>query len=933
MSRYVTRHCLFNPLLPVGLALVLLLAGPTGCGSRTNAEAQIAAAKELIARHDARGAVVTLKSILQGNPNHAEARKTLGLLYADLGDGPSALKELGRAVELGVPHADVLIGLTRAQLLAGKSDQVLKDIDAEAAGTTPKPNLPPAELAYLTALRGDAYFSTQRDDEADRLYDAALALDAKSASGAVGKAAVLLRQQKRAEARTWLARATEWQPGFGPAWSLMGDIERADGKLAEAVTAYTRAIEAGLADNADTIKRGLVRVAQGDLDKASEDAKAVRQRAKKDPGATYLLAVIAYEKHNYAQAETHLHELLQVVPDDLAGLLLLGNTQKAQGAYEQADAALRRAVAVAPGLAMPRKVLAQFLLDRRQYTDVLELLEPVVQARPDDAAALGLMGPALLATGNRDRGLEYIRRSAELTPDSTAASTSYGFALLAQGDVEKGLSTLEQTTAMKNAGELTSATLAIAYLQAKQYDKAIVAAQHLMTAEPKNPVPLNLLAVAYRAKGQIDDARKAYEQVVALAPADPSAQHGLAELALAAGDRSAARSHYEAVLKEHPGHERTIVALAEMDLVDQHADAAIARLEAGLKADDKADTVRAALMRVLLDQGQIDKAESLLSGLTEKQASLPLMQQYRGEIALARGKAADAVQLFEDAARANPTANTYNWLSRAEAAAGNDAESRMALDQALKADPNHLPSLIARARTFEVDGDHERAASLMAAIVKAFPDNAEVLAQAGWLALQQKRPADAVAPLQAAMARAPSPQVVRALADAYGATGQGEQAFAVLRQWIESNPRDSVMRQYLALALASAGRSADAVAQYEAILGYQPGSSTAHYNIALLLKPDQPDAALKHARKAQEIDANAPAIQALVGSLMTQLGQTGEALNLLRAAALRAPQSDDIKLALAETLVATGDKVEARRVLDQLTDRDSKDAQALRARL
>src|SRR4029079_16642639 len=78
---------------------------------------------------DLRSATIELKTALQKDPNFAAARLALGEADLAIGDSPSALKELERALDLGAKPADVMPPLLEAKLEFGRYQEVLGELD------------------------------------------------------------------------------------------------------------------------------------------------------------------------------------------------------------------------------------------------------------------------------------------------------------------------------------------------------------------------------------------------------------------------------------------------------------------------------------------------------------------------------------------------------------------------------------------------------------------------------------------------------------------------------------------------------------------------------------------------------------------------------------------------------------------------------------
>src|SRR5262249_276040 len=86
-------------LTSAGFAALLVVGLLAGCGKQSP-EAQVASARQYLAKNDRTAAIVELRNALQQNPDLAEARFLLGKALLDNEDYAGAQKELRRAKAL-----------------------------------------------------------------------------------------------------------------------------------------------------------------------------------------------------------------------------------------------------------------------------------------------------------------------------------------------------------------------------------------------------------------------------------------------------------------------------------------------------------------------------------------------------------------------------------------------------------------------------------------------------------------------------------------------------------------------------------------------------------------------------------------------------------------------------------------------------------------
>ena len=88
------RH--FVASVAISIAVVLPLSGCDEA-AKESAESYIAQAREYRDAGDPRSGIIQLKNAIRDYPENAEARALLGRIYLEIGNSPSASKELQRA--------------------------------------------------------------------------------------------------------------------------------------------------------------------------------------------------------------------------------------------------------------------------------------------------------------------------------------------------------------------------------------------------------------------------------------------------------------------------------------------------------------------------------------------------------------------------------------------------------------------------------------------------------------------------------------------------------------------------------------------------------------------------------------------------------------------------------------------------------------------
>lgn len=121
----------------------------------------------------------------------------------------------------------------------------------------------------------------------------------------------------------------------------------------------------------------------------------------------------------------------------------LGTLYADQGKWKEAEAALNKAIELAPDMAASSLNLADVYRAQGREDDAQSLLRDVAAKFPGDATAQHALGLSLLRQRRLDQALVLLRRSAELAPDNARFAYVYALALERDGQDRLALATLE----------------------------------------------------------------------------------------------------------------------------------------------------------------------------------------------------------------------------------------------------------------------------------------------------------------------------------------------------------------------------------------------------------------------------------------------------------------------------------------------------------
>jgi len=205
---------------------------------------------------------------------------------------------------------------------------------------------------------------------------------------------------------------------------------------------------------------------------------------------------------------------------------------------------------------------------------------------------------------------------------------------------------------------------------------------------------------------------------------------------------------------------------------------------------------------------------------------------YWAEALLASGDAAKAEAQYRAALELNAkSAAAELGLAHAQVRQDRLADAAPHFRAAAQLDPNYRDGLLELAGLYEKN--HQNAEAI--AIYNEFPENAGAQERVGQLLLENKHSAEAIAPLEAAMQKDPTPANRLALATAYLFEKQFDKALPLLDQSVAAEPGSYALRMMYGRGLRDAKKYDPAAQQFFQATKLQPDSREAWNELAGML--------------------------------------------------------------------------------------------------
>lgn len=324
-----------------------------------------------------------------------------------------AIDYFDRALKVDSDYPAALAGLCESYAIRYQRNEDLTDIELAWSACSRALAIAPRLPAVMDTV-ANLYVTTGRVDAAHQLFTASLSVDPQNADALAGLARIARRQQNPNEAIRLMERVAELQPGNWGAFNTLGGISFRMGRYDQAVAYFRRAVY---------------------LDPGNHVAAA-------------NLAAAGMMGGDFATARDGLIEAAATYPDPTIQMNL-GIAHYYLGEYDEAIAALRQAVLLAPSAAGINIALADALSAAgeeqeatQSYRQALVLSTERINLDNEDVEALTFLAWSSAKTGDQEAAVAHIERALEL--DSTDPYSHYydGIVRLHGGEVDAAIDAL-----------------------------------------------------------------------------------------------------------------------------------------------------------------------------------------------------------------------------------------------------------------------------------------------------------------------------------------------------------------------------------------------------------------------------------------------------------------------------------------------------------
>jgi cellulose synthase operon protein C len=781
------------------------------------------------------------------DPDNLAIKTRVAITEIDAGQGEQGLSTLEQVfgTEAGAPIAGPTLVITelRARRLDKAAEVATSLVKRDAKNPiyqtllgkvrTAQQDYPAAESAFRAALTinpdltaatrdlAQLYAATGRTEEARRLYDDLLAKNPNEANALLGLADTYIAEQKWTDAIDAINRArTAARNDPAPGLKLIGVYaKRGDWTNAKTVAAELAAQFPGDANVLDT--QGQAQFAASDTNGAVSSFKRAYALAPNSaPILSRYLASLGGAKY-FTEARGVLQEALARDPGNSS---LKADLIRVEGEIIGVDAAVAEARTLAVG--DPENniydlVSAELYEKAGRSKDAIALLEKAAAARPSDE------GLAITLAGLYSRSGDFLKAEGVLAPrlqadpKNIAIGTAMAQQYLATGRAQDAKKLFADVLARQPNGVGVLLGLAEIATAERNWPEATDYVNRARAAKPTDPAPaivlVNLALLRQDPKNAVATATEIAEKF----PTNTNVLDAKGRAQIASGDTEGAISTYKRIFELSPN---SIPAMAGyVALLHGAKEFAKERsvLQDALARDPKNSPVKADLIRVEAEIGGMRAGLAKAKAFAREDPGNPIYDMVSAELYEKAGRKDDAVDLLEKAVAAQPSADALiAELSGLYARTGDLAKAEAVLNTRLKADPKDVAIRSALASLYIEQKKYDNAIAEYTRVVAERPADAAALNNLAWLYQEKGNLAKARGLAEQAVAAAPrAPLVEDTLGWILLAQGETDNALTYLSAASRSAPKNPDIQYHLAVTLNRLGRTADAQAMLETLLG------------------------------------------------------------------------------------------------------------------
>jgi tetratricopeptide (TPR) repeat protein len=690
-----------------------------------------------------------------------------------------------------------------------------------------------------------AYLQDARPVQASDALNKAITANPNYADAILLKAKIDLRFGRPAEAVSALEGLLKKQANLVRAQTLLADAYRALGRLDDAASVFRQQIEQSPNNSEAHTFLGLIQQQQGKPEDARRSFEKSLELAPQNLLALSKMIDLDLLAKNFDGAQQRVEQQMRKEPNSGSSYLLKGKVLTAKKDWPAAEAALKKAIELDPGVASAYDLLVGIYLETGKSEDAIQELEGVLAKSPQNKAALETLASIHEKRAEFEKAGAAYERLLAIDPNSVTALNNLAYISAERlNQPDKGLELARKARTLASANPAVADTLGWIFFKRGDYQQAAALLEEAAAKITDSPEVRFHLGMAHYMMGLEAAAKSDFEQALSMPGEFASKQEAERRLQLlnqtAGGAGTLTAEQLGKMLQEHPNDLIVRLRLAEVYKTQNAFDRAAAAYEEAFRVNPKlasvalelaqlysgplkspkkalqfakdarnlapADPQTAGILgRIAYDSGNFLWAYSLLQESARQSEGDPKALHDLAWAAYSLGKIDPARQAMQQAVGSSPTpeiaadGGSFLLMTGALDDPSALAAVKQKVEQKLQSDPSYVPALMAAAAMEFSGGEVAEAAARYRRVLQQFPDFSP--AQVQLARLYSKDPShlgEAYDWAVRARKSLPSdPEVARLLGQLSFEKKEYSRALQLLQESAQKNPLDAEGLYYL----------------------------------------------------------------------------------------------------------------------------------------
>jgi tetratricopeptide (TPR) repeat protein len=343
---------------------------------------------------------------------------------------------------------------------------------------------------------------------------------AQTGSEPTGAIASALRNQQFDKALDLLAPALQKSATNAQLWTMQGVAYAGQNKNADALASFHQALR--LSPDYLPALRGAAQIEyQAGSPSAIPLIQHVLRLQPDDRTGHGMLAVLEYQQGNCARAVPHFEKAGALFDARASALHAYGVCLVRLKKLDRAIPVFQKTVALSPGEAQERRLLASVQLMAHKPQDALATLRLLLQSSDVDVDTLELASAAYEDSGDTSQSVGTLRQAILLDPQNVNLYLDFAHISYAHDSFQVGINVVSDGIALQPGAAPLYLARGVLYVQLAQYDKAEADFDKAHDLDPRQSLSAAAQGVAASQENDLGRALATVEEKLVRRPNDP----------------------------------------------------------------------------------------------------------------------------------------------------------------------------------------------------------------------------------------------------------------------------------------------------------------------------------------------------------------------------------------------------------------------------